>query len=466
MGDGVVEEVDLREEVRRLKEEQERLKNETAVLMKKAAPEQGQDQGQQHGGTQAPAPGGPPKPQDDDKPQPKKETGSFIRNHPIKLVVLVIVLIAAGFGGFLLWQYLESYVSTDDAEVDAHINAVTSRINGTVVGVYAEDNQFVKAGQTLVDIDPRDFKVALVQAQAQLTQAEAGTQAQNPNIPITQTSQETNITSANEDIANATAALSGAKQTYQSTVAQLRQAEANYDRAASDEARYKELVGKDEVSKEQYDEKLAAKKAQQAIVDAQRANADAAKDTISQRQAALAQAEQRSAETRTNAPRAVAIQQAQLASRKADADRSKADVDQALLNITYTKILAPVSGIIGRRSVEVGQQVAPGQQLAGITDLNDIWVTANFKETQLRNMKPGQAAKIHVDSIGADFDGYVESLSGASGAKFSLLPPENATGNYVKVVQRMPVRLRFKQGQNGLDRLRPGMSVEPKVMIR
>lgn len=463
MGDGVAEKVDLREEVRLLKEEQERLKSETKVLMEKSGSgnqTQGQPQGQQQG-QQAEQ-----KPEPEPKAEPKKETGSFVRNHPIKLILLVIVLAAVGFGGFLLWQYLGSYVSTDDAEVDAHINAVTSRINGTVVGVYVENNQFVKAGQTLVDIDPRDFKVALVQAQAQLAQAQAGTQAQNPNIPITQTSQETNITSANEDIANATAAVSGAKQTYQSAVAQLRQAEANYDKAASDEARYKELVQKDEVSKEQYDEKLAAKKAQQAIVDAQRANADAAKETITQREAALSQARQRSAETRTNAPRAVAIQQAQLVSRKADADRAKADVDQALLNLSYTKILAPVSGIVGRRSVEVGQQVAPGQQLAGITDLNNIWVTANFKETQLRDMKPGQAAKIHVDSISADFEGYVESLPGASGAEFSLLPPENATGNYVKVVQRMPVRLRFKQGQSGLDRLRPGMSVEPKVMIR
>jgi membrane fusion protein (multidrug efflux system) len=329
-----------------------------------------------------------------------------------------------------------------------------------------EDNQFVKAGQTLVDIDPRDYKVALVQAEAHLAQTRASTQAQNPNIPITQTSQQTNITSSNEDVANAAAALSGAKQQYQSAIAQLREAQANYEKASNDEARYHELVQKDEVSKEQYDEKLAAKKAQQAIVDAQQANADAGKDTIAQREAALAQARQRSAETQTNAPRAVAIQQAELGSREADTARAQADVDQALLNLSYCKILAPVSGITGRRSVEVGQQVAPGQQLAGITDLNDIWVTANFKETQLREMKPGQSARIHVDSLGADFDGYVESLAGASGAIFSLLPPENATGNYVKVVQRMPVRLRFKEGQSGLDRLRPGMSVEPKVMIR
>jgi membrane fusion protein (multidrug efflux system) len=457
MPDGVAEEVDLREEVRRLKEEQERLKNETAVLLKKSA--------QPNGGQPPPSQQTAPQGKQDDQPEKKKETGSFVRNHPVKLVVIVIVLIAAGIGGFLLLQYLGSYVSTDDAEVEAHINAVTSRINGTVVGVYAEDNQWVKAGQTLVDIDPRDYKVALVQTQAQLAQAVAGIDAQNPNVPITQTSQETNITASNEDVTNAEAALSGARQTYQSTIAQLRQAEANYDQAASDEARYRELVKKDEVSKEQYDAKLAAKKADQAIVDAQRANADAAKQTIAQREAALAQAKERAAETRSNAPRAVAIQRAQLASKEADVNRVKADVDQASLNLSYTKILAPVNGIFGRRSVEIGQQVAPGQQLGSVTDLNDIWVTANFKETQLRDMKPNQSVRIHVDAINADFDGYVESLPGASGAVYSLLPPENATGNYVKVVQRLPVRIRFKPGQNGLDRLRPGMSVEPKVNI-
>jgi membrane fusion protein (multidrug efflux system) len=162
----------------------------------------------------------------------------------------------------------------------------------------------------------------------------------------------------------------------------------------------------------------------------------------------------------------VAVQQAQSTSKGADVERAQADVDQALLNLTYCKIAAPVTGIIGKRSVEVGQQIAPGQQLMAITNLEDIWVTANYKETQLRNVKPGQRARVHVDAIAADFDAYVDSLPGASGAKYSLLPPENATGNYVKVVQRLPVRIRFKPDQSGLDRLRPGMSVEPKIWIR
>jgi membrane fusion protein (multidrug efflux system) len=386
--------------------------------------------------------------------------------HPVRIAIVLVLLVAVGLGGFALWQYLSSYVSTDDAEVDAHIYPINSRIAGTVTGVYADNNQTVKAGQTLVDIDPRDLKVAVEQSQAQLRAARATQEAQNPNIPITQTSQETNVASANEDVLNAQAALSAARQSYQSALAQLRQAEANYKNAASDEARYAELVKKDEVSQEQYDAKRTAKAAQQAIVEAQQASADAAKDAISQREAALAQARQREAETHQNAPRMVAVQRAQLTSKEADVVKATADLDQAMLNLSYTKVASPVEGVVGKRSVEVGTQISPGQQLMAVTDLDDIWVTANFKETQLRNMKPGQSARIHVDAIAADFDGFVDSLPGASGARYSLLPPENATGNYVKVVQRLPVRIRFKPDQKGLERLRPGMSVEPKVWIR
>ncbi len=474
MADGVANDLDVREELQRLREEQHRLRQEQERLKEQAEAksqpnddkkgEQGggeSDQGKSGQGDQ----GGKDQEGKDGKKEEKKPR-HWIREHPIAVVVILVFLIVAAIGGFLLWQYLSSYVSTDDAQVDAHINAVTSRIAGTVVGVYAEDNQTVKAGETLVDIDPRDYKVAIEQSKAQLTQAKAATQAQNPNVPITETSQQTNVTAAGEDVINAQAALSAAKQSYQAAVAQLRQAEANFQNASNDEARYKQLVDKEEVSREQYDAKLTAKLAQKAIVDAQRASADAAKDTIAQRESALAQARTKERETRINAPRAVAIQRAQVANTEAAAQRYKAELDQAFLNLTYTKIAAPISGVVGRRSVEVGQHVSPGQQLMAITNLEDIWVTANFKETQLRNIKPGQSARIHVDSLGGDFDGYLESLPGASGAKFSLLPPENATGNYVKVVQRLPVRIRFKSDQAGLERLRPGMSVTPKVYIR
>ncbi len=472
MGDSVAGDLDLREEVRRLRDEQDRLRHEQDRLRERSENNAGAQGQEAKPGEQQQAQPGPEQPDQkedakkDDKKEPEKKKGPWVREHPIALIAIIVLLIVAGIGGFLLMQYLDSYVSTDDAEVDAHINAVTSRIGGTVVGVYAEDNDVVKAGQTLIDIDPRDYKVSVEQAQAQLAQAQAGIQAQNPNVPITQTSQSTNITTSGEQVTDAQAGVSAAKQTYESAVAQLRQAEANYQNASNDEERYRVLVAKEEVSKEQYDAKLTAKLSQQAVVDAQRASADAAKDTIAQREAALAQARSQERLAQVNAPRAVAIQQAQVVSRQADTQRYKAQLDQALLNLSYCKIAAPVTGVIGRRSVEVGQQVAPGQELMGVTNLEDIWVTANFKETQLRNVKPGQPVKIHVDSINADFDGQVESLPGASGAMYSLLPPENATGNYVKVVQRLPVRIRFKSDQPGLERLRPGMSVEPKVSIR
>ena len=468
MADGVAEDLELREQVRQLRDDQNRLRQEQDRLKQQAdATGKGQDKGdeaqpEKKGEDQKQ----PDQKEDDKKQEPEKKPGNWVREHPIALVAILIVVIVGAIGGFLLLQYLGSYVSTDDAQVDGHINAVTSRVSGTVVSVYAEDNQSVKAGQTLVDIDPRDSKVAVEQAQAQLLQSQAAVQAQNPNVPITQTAQATNVTSSSEDVTNALAGVSAAKQTYEAAIAQLRQAEANYANAASDEARYKQLVDKEEVSKEQYDAKLTAKLAQKAVVDAQQASADAAKDTIAQRQSALAQARTREQETKINAPRQVEIQRAQVASRQADIQRYKAELDQELLNLSYTKIAAPVSGVVGRRSVEVGQQVSPGQQLMGITNLDDIWVTANFKETELRNLKPGQPVRIHVDSFNANFDGYVDSMPGASGAKFSLLPPENATGNYVKVVQRLPVRIRFKSEQSGLERLRPGMSVTPKVSIR
>ena len=465
-------EIDLREEVRRLREDQERMKREQDRLREQAdAKKAGKPEGQgekKEDPKQDDQAKGDDKKQDDKQGGQKEEKkpGNWFREHPVALVVILIALIVVGIGGFLLLQYLDSFVDTDDAEVGAHINSVTSRISGTVVGVYAEDNQTVKAGQILVDIDPRDYKVAIEQSKAQLLQAQAGVQAQNPNVPITETSQRTNVTSASEDVTNSLAAVAAANQQYQAAIAQLRQAEANLQNASNDEARYRMLVEKEEVSKEQYDSKLTAKLSQQAVVDAQRASADAAKEVIAERQAALSQARTREKETQINAPRTVAIQQAQVVSRQADTQRYKAELDQSLLNLTYCKIASPVTGVVGRRSVEVGQQVSPGQQLMGVTNLEDLWVTANFKETQLRNMKPGQSAKIHVDAISADFDGFVESMPGASGAEYSLLPPENATGNYVKVVQRLPVRIRFKSDQSGLERLRPGMSVEPKVSIR
>ncbi|MDQ2948148.1 MAG: HlyD family secretion protein, partial [Acidobacteriota bacterium] len=231
-------------------------------------------------------------------------------------------------------------------------------------------------------------------------------------------------------------------------------------------SRYKQLVAKEEVSREEFDQKVAASQMAVAMVESAREAAGASQKMIDQRKAILLQAQSRLQQARQNAPRQVAIQQANVQSQKAGEQASRAAVNEAQLNLQYTKVIAPVSGLVGRKAVEVGMRVQPGQQLMAIVPLDDVWVTANFKETQLKSVRQGLRTTIHVDALGRDFEGYVESLPAATGSRFSLLPAENATGNYVKVVQRLPVRLRFKPGQDSEHLLRPGMSVEPKIWLQ
>jgi membrane fusion protein (multidrug efflux system) len=405
----------------------------------------------------------------EEKDKPKEPLATRARNwakaHPVMIVVGLIAMAALIVGGFILVQYLESYENTDDAEVDGHTNAISSRISGEVVGIYVEDTQHVAKGQVLVDLDPRDYKVAMAQAEANLAQAEASLRAQAPNVPITATSQEIEVRTANLDVAAAAASLAAAQKDSASSLADLQQAEANAAHAAREEERYRQLVGKQEVSREQYDQKATDARAQEALVASRRATADAAGRVVDQRAAAVDQARQRAIETQSNKPRNIEVQHATVDTRVANVKVAKAQLDQAVLNLSYCKIVAPTDGIIGDKTVETGQHLAPGQELFALTQTDDIWVTANFKETQIRNMHRGQAVTIQVDALSQKFDGFVEELPGATGAKYSLLPPENATGNYVKVVQRLPVRIRFKAGQPHAERLRPGMSVEPKVWI-
>ncbi len=367
---------------------------------------------------------------------------------------------------YLLLAYLQSYVSTDDAEIDGHTDQIGSRIAGTVTAVYTEDNRSVEKGQVLVDLDPTDYQAALAQAEARLSQAAAELDAQSPNLPITVTTEATNVISAHLDVTNAQAALAASRQRYQSATDELRQAEANSENAAREEVRYRNLVDKQEVSREAYDQRATAARAQQSLVASRRAAADAAQEEVKQREAAVGQVNERDREVESNQPRQIAVQHATVATRRAGLAAAKAQVVQARLNLSYCKIAAPVAGIIGNKTVEVGQQVAPGQELFAITPTDDLWVTANFKETQVNHMQPGQRVTVHVDALDLDLEGVVENMPGATGAKYSLLPPENATGNYVKVVQRLPVRIRFRPNQPGQERLRPGMSVEPKVWLK
>ncbi len=406
----------------------------------------------------APAPATP-------QPVPPATPPAAPRGRRRAFLIFFIVLIVAAAAGLLFWLHARQFESTDDAEVDAHLNPVSARIDGTITKVYVDDNQIVKTGDSLVDLDPRDYQVTLDQALAQLTQAESMVFAQQPNIPITQVANTTNISTGQADVASSEAALAAAQRDRESSAAKLAESEANSARAQADLARYKILIGKEEVSQQEFDQTSATAKAQAATVAANLASLQSADHLVDQRRAQLQQSQDRLSQSQTNGPRQIAIQRATVRSNQASAKSANAQVEQARLRLSYCKIVAPVDGILMRRSAEVGSHVTAGQQLFQIAQINDIWVTANFKETQLRNVRPGQTATIQVDALKRTFEGYIENIGGSTGAVASVLPPENATGNFVKVVQRIPVRMRFKPNQDGLDRLRPGMSVEPDVRI-
>jgi membrane fusion protein (multidrug efflux system) len=365
----------------------------------------------------------------------------------------------------LWWLDSRTYVDTDDAQIDGHLNAVGARVDGTVKAIYVDDDQVVHVGQPLLDLDPADAEAKLAQSQAQYDQALAQLGAQQPNLPITQRSNTSDTLSYSSEVAAAQAALAGAQNDYTSAVAKLRQAEATNVRNQSDLARYKQLLDKEEIAHSDYDQYLATARAQAASVEASQASADSSAKTVEQRRAQLAEQTAKFALIQHTAPLQIAIKSADIKSQQANVESAKAQLITSKLNLQYCHIGSPVDGIVTERSVELGGRISTGQQLLIVAQTNDLWVTANFKETQMRKIKPGQSVRIKVDAFDQTFDGYVEGLPAATGDRTSVLPPENATGNYVKVVQRLPIRVRFKPGQRGLERLRPGMSVTPKVIF-
>jgi len=390
---------------------------------------------------------------------------SATRGRAKAFIIFFIVLAVLAIGGTLYWLHARQFETTDDAEVDAHLNAISSRVDGTVAKVYVEDNQVVKAGDSLVDLDPRDYQVALDQVEAQLAQARTMIFAQTPNVPITQVQNSTNISGGEAELANSQAALATAERDVESAEAHLSEAQANNEKAQSDLQRYKTLIAKEEVSKQEFDAVAATAKAQTAAVAGAQATVQSNMQIVNQKRALVAESQSRLTQYQRNAPAQLAVRRAAVVSDEAAAKTDEVQVEKAKLNLSYTKITAPIGGIVMKRAAEVGAHVAAGQQLLTIAQIDDLWVTADFKETQLRKIKPKQSAVLHVDALQQDFQGYVEDVGGATGAITSVLPPENATGNYVKVVQRIPVRLRFNKNQAGLDRLRPGMSVEPEVRV-
>jgi membrane fusion protein (multidrug efflux system) len=368
---------------------------------------------------------------------------------------------------FFLWRYLASYESTDDAQIDGHVNAVSARVSGHVIKLNVQDNQYVEKGTVLVEIDPADYEVAVAKARAEYADAQAQASAAGINVPITDVSTSSQVSGAQGGVSGAQAGIEASRQQFEAAKSQVAEAEANNTKAQNDLLRYKMLIDKQEISQQQYDQAVDSAQAAAAALQAARANADAYAAQIKQAQSKLEQADAdlRTAGNRTHTMRVI---QARAQSAQAVADQKKAALDQAELNLQYTKVIAPVSGAVSNRTVEVGQNLQTGQEMMKVIPLDeaDIWVTANFKETQLKNIKPGQAVEIEVDATGKTYKGHVDSIAGASGDRFSLLPAENATGNYVKVVQRIPVKLVFDKGEIKSHELRPGMSVLPKVWIK
>jgi len=384
--------------------------------------------------------------------------------NPQVRVLLLGALLFLLVGGILTWRYYAVRETTDDAQIDGDIYAISSRITGHAIKVNVEDNDFVKTGTVLVELDPRDYQVALDRALGDLANAKAAAAAAGVTVPITSVTTSSQETAADADVRDATAVVAAAEKQQQAAEARVAEAEANDAKAQADLQRYTQLVAKLEISQQQYDYAVAAAKAAAAALQAARATAVAAHEEVSEARARWAekQAQLRGAQT---APQHVAVSRSRAASAQAAVQTAQAAVEQARLNLEYTKILAPVDGIVGKKSVEVGENLQPGQALMAVVPINDLYVTANFKETQLKNMRPGQAATIHVDAYDRDYRGHVLNVAGATGERFSLLPPENASGNYVKVIQRVPVKIVFDPGQE-TGVLRPGMSVEPSVITK
>jgi membrane fusion protein, multidrug efflux system len=374
------------------------------------------------------------------------------------------LLIAAG--GAAYWQHSRGFEETDDAQIDGTISNISPRITGTVTAVYVKENQLVKEGDVLAEIDPTDLRIALMEAQAQVAQAQAQLEVEDPNVPITQAANVSALASAQSDVAGAMAALAGARKDVQQLTAQLAQAQANDRQAQLENDRSEKLVAQGAIAQSDYDLHHNAAEASSANVDALGQSLAAARDRVEQQQAQIVALQSRFTEVRSNAPRQIATRRASVIVRQAALAVAQAQEAQAEKNLAYAKIVSPVTGIVAKKSIAVGDYIAPGQAVFAITQTESLWVTADYRETQLERVHPGQPAKIHVDALGVDLNGTVESIGGATGSRLSVLPPENASGNYVKVVQRIPVRIRFDDGQAGTDLLRIGMSVEPQVIVR
>jgi membrane fusion protein (multidrug efflux system) len=378
--------------------------------------------------------------------------------------IIVGSLIVLAVAGVFLWHYLSGFESTDDAQVDVHLYPVSARISGYVQKVDVEDNQWVDEGSTLVEIDPKDYEVALARAQATLGTSEAEAKSSNIDVPITSVDTTSQLKFTSSDIQNAQAAIQATEKQAAAAHARVLEAQAENVKTQDDVTRYRLLLAKEEVPKQVYDHAYAAAATDVAAISAAEADEAAALQAVQEAHSRLTEAEARYEDAQAG-PQRVDSTRAKALSALADVKQKTAAVEQAQLNLGYTKIFAPVTGEVTKKVV-VGLNVDPGEQLLTVVPLDQVWITANFKETQLKHMRVGQKASIELDSNGRTYNGHVDSIAGATGPIFSLLPPENATGNYVKIVQRVPVKIVLEPGENRDHQLRPGMNVEAKVYLR
>jgi membrane fusion protein (multidrug efflux system) len=400
------------------------------------------------------------------KPERRQAEENAPRAKPTRWIVLGVLAIAIAAVSVWWWQSLR-YESTDDAQVDGHIDLVSTRISGTVtyINPNVEDTHFVEAGTLLLELDPRDYAAELEHAKANLDTGVAEARSAEVTVPIIDAMVFGQLHSAEAAKEQALASVESEQANLVAAQHKLQQDQAIYARAERDRIRYQALAEKREISRSDYDARETEVTAAAQIVEADRADITSKEQKIAEARSLVVQREAQIEAARI-APQQVTDARAKSDSAGGHLKQARADLHTAQLNLSYTKIYAPVSGVIGRKTVELGHRVQPGQGLLAIVPLDDIWITANFKETQLKHMRPGQAVTIRVDTFGRDYKGKVESLPGAAGPLFSLFPPENATGNYVKVVERFPVRIRLDKDQDKEHMLRPGMSVEPTVDVR
>jgi membrane fusion protein (multidrug efflux system) len=391
-------------------------------------------------------------------------TRNMTKTARVVIAGLTTLLVVGAVAAWAL--YSQGYESTDDAQVDGHLNVVSARISGTTAAVYVTDNQTVEGGQPLVDLDPSEQTVAYGQAKAQHDQAVAQLKAQRPYIGITQAENSAAAVTGDAQVLQAKAASAAASQDLASAQAKLSEAEAIRARDDAELGRYEQLFQSGTISRQDYERSIAAARSSDANVDAAKASVASSEKVVVQRKAEILAQTARREQTARTAPRQLSIKEADLANAEANVEATSAQLKRAELNLSFCHVVSPVHGIVTQRSAEIGNRVSEAQPLMMVVATRDTWITANFKETQLAKMYAGQRAKVHVDALKKDLEGTVESIPAITCARSSVLPPENATGNYIKVVQRMPVRIRLDANQESVERLRPGMSVEATVWLR